>query len=97
MVVKVKRAGKNIKVDTENIESNCSGISFVNQGATYADITAGDSPGTRRLKAGEAVFYFNENPNVIEETVFKIVFEGGAGDIYIEKEFKTVDNGNICP
>lgn len=74
-----------------SIESNCSDISFINEGTTAATIFCGDSKNGRTLQPDEAVDYNNEIGGT-EITAFRVTFVTGSGVLYVEKSYKKTDD-----
>lgn len=63
--------------DAKHISSNCTEITFLNEGTDDCEISISDSPGfLKKLSPGEMISFGTERPNVIEKATFNIKFAG---------------------
>jgi hypothetical protein len=85
------RNGAIYKFNDNNIESDCSDISFINQGTEACTIFCGDSLNGRTLAAGDFVDY-NNNIGGTETTRYRVEFGSGNGlkNLYVERSYKTI-------
>lgn len=85
------RKGQLYSADNSNIESDCSDVSFVNQGDSSATIYCGDSKAGRTLAPNEAVDFNNEIGGK-EITIFRVVFSPAelTNALYVERSYKKI-------
>jgi hypothetical protein len=85
------RNGSIYTANDNNIESDCSDISFINQGTEPCTIFCGDSVQGRTLQPNDFVDY-NNYIGGKELTRFRVQFGNGAGtkNLYVERSYKTI-------
>lgn len=85
-----RRTGQVITANTDHLESDCSDISFVNQGTSTVTIFCGDSTAGRTLEPNEAVDFNNEIGGK-EITLFRITFSAElTNSLYVERSYKNM-------